>query len=573
MEKELQEVILKYTLQNAVKYRGKADVSAIIGKIIQENPKLKQKIKEISKKAAEIVKQVNEMPLIEQISELKRIAPHLLEEKKHEKQVAILPELPNVKETKGKIVMRLAPFPSGALHIGNAKTYLLNAFYAEMYKAKLLLVMDDTIGSEEKQVVPEAYQLIEDAFQWLNIKYEKPVIYKSDRLEIYYRYADELIKKGKAYVCFCSVERLRKNREDARECECRGKTVEENLVEWRGMLKGDYKQGQAVLRIKTSMQDKNPAFRDRVLFRISNREHPRIGKKYSVWPMLEFSWAIDDKLLGITHVIRGKDLMMESEMCKFIWSIFRWKHPVLIHVGLVRIEGLETKISKSKAQQEVKKGTFTGWDDPRTWSIQSLSRRGIKAEAIREFIRSMGLNENDIVVPIDILYSLNRKIVESCNRYFFTAEPVKIKVEHAPNAHAELPLHPDHVERGTRHFETKQEFYVSREDYEYMKKNKGLYRFMHLFNFSSEIYFSFHSVKMDESLNAKLIHWLPADKENEKKLVKAEIVMSDASLVRGFAEEGVKNLQPDEVIQFERFTFCRLDRKEKDKVVFWFAHK
>ncbi len=567
MEKGIDELLLKYALQNAVKYRGKADVSAITGKIIQENPKLKSKAKEISKQAAEIVKQVNNMPLIDQVSELKRIAPEMLEEKKHEKQETVLPDLPNAK---GRVVMRLAPFPSGALHIGNAKTYLLNALYAEKYDAKLLLVMDDTIGSEEKQVLSEAYDLIEDAFQWLNVKYEQPVIYKSDRLQIYYKYAEEIIKKARAYVCSCSAEILRKNREQGKECNCRSQTAGKNLKEWKNMLKGIYKEGQAVLRIKTSMQDKNPAFRDRVLFRISAREHPRIGRKYSVWPMLEFSWAIDDRLLGITHIIRGKDLMMESEMCKFIWNIFRWKNPVMIHVGLVRIEGLEAKISKSKAQQEVRKGIFKGWDDPRTWSIQSLRRRGIKAEAIRGFVKSMGLNENDIIVPIDVLYSLNRKLAESCNRHFFIAEPVKIKINAAPDAHAEVPLHPDHIERGSRQFKTRQEFYVSKDDYENMKKNKGIYRFMHLFNFSSEL--SYHSIKMQDDLDAKLIHWLPADKENEKNLIKTEILMPDASIVKGLAEEGIKNLSEGEVIQFERFGFCRLDKKG-DIFKFWFGHK
>jgi glutamyl-tRNA synthetase len=286
--------------------------------------------------------------------------------------------------------------------------------------------------------------------------------------------------------------------------------------------------------------------------------------------MLEFSWAIDDKLLDITHIIRGKDLMMESEMCKFIWNIFRWKNPVMIHVGLVRIEGLEAKISKSKAQQEVRKGIFKGWDDPRTWSIQSLRRRGIKAEAIREFVKSMGLNENDIIVPVDVLYSLNRKLVESCNRYFFIANPVKIKINAAPDAYADVPLHPGHAEKGTRKFHARQEFYIAKEDYENMKKNRGIYRFMHLFNFSSE--FSYHSIRMQEDLNAKLIHWLPADKENSKNLIKTEILMPDASIVKGLAEESIKNLSEGEVIQFERFGFCRLDRKG-DVFKFWFAHK
>ncbi|MFH0831428.1 MAG: glutamate--tRNA ligase [archaeon] len=570
MEKETKSLFRNYALQNAIKYSGRAEVSSVIGKILQEKPELKKEIGSIAKDIAEAVNSVNNMPLVEQIAELRKIAPELLEVKT-EKKEAGLPELP---DAKGSVVMRLAPFPSGALHIGNAKTYLLNAFYAEKYNAKLLLVMDDTIGSKEKQIMPESYNLIEEAFAWLNVKYAKPVIYKSDRLEIYYSNAEKIIEKNKAYVCFCSAEKLRKDREEGNECECRKRSIKENSEEWKKMLKGSYKEGQAILRIKTSMKDKNPAFRDRVLFRISNREHPRVGKKYSVWPMLEFSWAIDDHLLGVTHIIRGKDLMMESEMCKFIWDIFGWKHPVMIHAGLIRIEGLEVKISKSKAQQEVKKGIFTGWDDPRTWSIQSLRRRGILAESIREFVKSIGLNENDIAVPVDVLYSINRKRIETSNRYFFVAEPEKIKISAAPDSHPEVQLHPDHPERGTRKFSTMQEFYIAKTDYEQMQKSKGTWRFMHLFNFSGEE-LSYVSTKMQPELGAKLIHWLPADKNNEKNIIKTEIQMPDGSILKGLAEPGIKQLKVNDEIQFERFGFCRLDsiNADKTKAVFWFSHK
>ena len=163
------------------------------------------------------------------------------------------------------------------------------------------------------------------------------------------------------------------------------------------------------------MKDKNPAFRDRVLFRISERAHPRVGKKYKVWPLLDFSWAIDDHLFGITHIIRGKDLMMESEMENYIWKIFGWKAPEILHNGLIRIEGV-AKISKSKAQQEVKSGKFSGWHDPRTWSISSLKKRGFLPEIIREFIEGMGLNQNDIFVPVEVLYALNRKLLHDIAR-------------------------------------------------------------------------------------------------------------------------------------------------------------
>jgi len=399
--KEWTKKIRAYALKNAVEHNGKAQESSVISSLFHEGLK-KEDVRRVIQDVKKIVSEINKLELEEQEKEFSKLEKETSSRPEREG----LQELPDISKS---MVLRLAPYPSGALHIGNAKTYLLNALYAEKYNARLLLIIDDTIGSEEKQVVKEAYDLIPEAFDWLKVKYEKPILYKSDRLEIYYKYAEELIKKGKSYVCFCSSEKLRENRSKGIECEHRKQGAEETMKEWKKMFK--MKEGQAILRIKTNMQDKNPAFRDRVLFRISEREHVRVKKKYKVWPLLEFSWAIDDHLLGITHIIRGKDLMMESEMEKYIWNIFSWKQPELLHAGMIKIEGMEAKISKSKAQKEVKEGKFSGWDDPRTWSIQSLRKRGFQAEAIRKFVEDIGLNQNDISVPIDVLYAINRKLL------------------------------------------------------------------------------------------------------------------------------------------------------------------
>jgi len=228
-------------------------------------------------------------------------------------------------------------------------------------------------------------------------------------LEIYYKYAEEIIKKDKAYVCSCKPEVLRENRAKGKDCSCRKQSVEQNLKLWKEMFK--VKEGSMTLRIKTSMQDKDPAFRDRVIFRISEREHPRIKKKYRIWPLLDFSWAVDDYLLGMTHVLRGKDLMIETKMEEYIFDIFKWKKPEFIHTGLLQIEGI--KLSKSKGQKEIKEGKYSGWDDPRTWSLQSLERRGIQPEAIRKFIISQGLTKSETTIPIDILYSINKDLIKN----------------------------------------------------------------------------------------------------------------------------------------------------------------
>jgi len=188
--------IKAYALKNAIEF-GKADVSKILPKLFQHGLK-KEDIKEVLKKIKKITDEVNSLSAEERkliFANYEGIIK-IREEKKD------LAELLNAK--KGKVVFRVAPFPSGALHLGNAKTFILNALYTEKYKGRLLLVMDDTIGSAEKQIDKESYGLIIDAFDWLGIKYSKDIIYKSDRLKIYYDYAKELIKKNRAYVCHCS---------------------------------------------------------------------------------------------------------------------------------------------------------------------------------------------------------------------------------------------------------------------------------------------------------------------------------------------------------------------------------
>src|SRR3989344_7605562 len=261
----LENEIKAYSIKNALEH-GKADPSRVLPKLFNHGLE-KSEIKEIMPIIKKTIKEINSLSK-KKLEELyKSFSQYALdrEEKPH-----TLVELPSPSD---KMIFRLAPFPSGALHLGNAKTYLLNALYAEKYNGKTLLVMDDTIGSEVKQIMPESYQLIEEAFKWLGVKYEK-VYYKSDRLDIYYKHALELIKKDKAYVCHCLKHILKVNREKGIECSCRQFPSKEQEKRWKEMFSA--KEGSAVLRIKTDMLHPDPAFRDRVLFKISDRIHPRI---------------------------------------------------------------------------------------------------------------------------------------------------------------------------------------------------------------------------------------------------------------------------------------------------------
>jgi len=560
------EKIYAYALENAASYGGKAQEKAVLSHLFKDGLE-KSGIKEVMPLIIEIVKKVNSMKeseLKEAFSNYKKEFDELKKIKKEKKKE--LQELQKVK-SKTKPVFRLAPYPSGALHIGNAKTYLLNALYAEKYKGKTLLVIDDTIGSKEKEIVKKAYKLIPEAFDWLGIKYKKPIYYKSDRLKIYYQYAEKIIKKEKAYVCSCPVEKLRENRKLGRACSCRVLPVKEQLKLWKKMFKA--KPGEFTLRIKTSMQSPDPAFRDRVLFRIIDRSHPRVGKKYRVWPLLEFSWAIDDHLLKVTHIIRGKDLMIETNMERFIWNIFDWKEPEVIHSGLLKIQGIdlgEAKISKSKSQQEIKSGKYLGWDDPRTWSVQSLRRRGFKPEALKEFVKGIGLNQVDIIVPIDILYSINRKMIDKeADRYFFVHNPKGILIKNMPNLKSiDVPIHPEKTKLKKRKISS--EFFINKDDYENFKGKE--IRLIHLFNIKLKEKSKFLEDSADKSVQK--LQWV-----SKKGNVKARILMSNGLWTEGLAEDNIKKLKPGAIIQFERFGFVRFDKfNRKDNVYeFWFGHK
>ncbi|MCL4316821.1 MAG: glutamate--tRNA ligase [Candidatus Thermoplasmatota archaeon] len=542
-------------LQNAILHDGKAEVNAVLGRIMAKfkNASAKEAMVLISR----VVAEVNSMSLEMQNRELTERAPELLKKEKKEK----IQQLRQLEGAGPGFTVRLAPYPSGALHIGNSRMIILNDEYAKKYSGKLLLIYDDTIGSEEKLPQLFSYDLIKEGLEWLGVRWDAEY-YKSDRLELFYSWALRLIQEGIAYVCECSAEELRKNRENGNECQHRDRHVDENIALWNRMLSGEFEEGRAVLRAKTDMKHKNPAFRDRVLCRISDRSHPRVGTRYKVWPMLEFSWAVDDIELGMTHVIRGKDLYMEDLMEEFIWGKLGITGPRFEHFGLLRISGV--KISKSKSMKEIESGEYSGFDDPRTWSLQSLRARGIKPEAIRNFILNFGMSLNDITVPVESLYSENRKFLEAdANRYFFADTPARIEIENAPDIdYVEVPLHPDRPEKGKRRIDAGRYVYIPSADADRFRGQEiRLKDYCNLVLSGRKGLFTGRDNK-----NIPRIQWAPVD-----GAVPCEVVMVDGSKISGFAEPSVKDVAIDVPIQFERFGFVNL-RKKGEKLLFYYTH-
>jgi glutamyl-tRNA synthetase len=554
------DAVRKYALQNAVLHGGRAEAKAVLGKLLAEDPTLRPQARELAVDLERIVGEVNAMTLADQRVELAALAPALLERPRGETGPRELPPLPGAVD--GQVVCRLAPYPSGPLHIGNARTFLLNDAYVARYHGKLILAFDDTIGSEEKPILPEAYDQVKEGLDWAGVTYQE-VLYKSERIPLHYEWAQKLLETGMAYACTCDAETLRKNREAGKACVHRDQDADETAAIWKAMLDGEYEEGQAVLRIKTDMQDPNPAFRDRVLFRVSNREHPRVGSRYHVWPMLEFSWAVDDHLLGVTHIIRGKDLVIEDQMETRLWDLLGIvERPRFVHMGILRFKDIE--LSKSRYRREIAAGRLTGIDDPRTWSLQSLRRRGIRPAALRDFLLGFGLSLNDTEVAAETLYAENRKLIdEHANRYFFVPEPVVVDLHGLPPMESvRAPLHPDFPGRGERVLPVGPKVHVAREDFERFRGKEV--RLKDFCNVVLDHRATFVSV---ENKDIPKIQWVSHGG------VPTHVVMPTGFESRGVSEPTVAALKVDDVVQFERIGFARIDHVSHAEVRAYFAHR
>jgi len=556
--------IRKFVLENAIRYSGTPDAKSVMSALLGARADLRSRASEVKAIVERTVTEVGKLSLEQQQSLLAEIAPEMLGQEAESKiGPKGLPDLPNLSSWP-KVVMRMAPFPSGPLHIGNSRMVILNDYYVQRYNGKLILVYDDTIGSEEKVLEPDAYDLIREGLEYLGVKYHQ-TIYKSDRLDVFYRYAVDLISNSQAYVCTCDAEVWRKqNKVKGKPCACRDLSPEENLARWEKMVDGSYTVKAAAVRLKTGMDLPDPALRDHVILRISEAPHPRVGTKYRVWPLLEFSWGIDDHELGISHIIRGKDLVKEGKIEEFVWNIYGWPHPELLYYGKLRFE--DATLSKSKSRKEVKSGAYSGWDDPRTWSMQSLAKRGIEAQALRKVMLDLGLSMVDISISMKAVYSENRKLKDAeAPRLFYVDDPVWLGLTRVPAEirEADAPIHPDFPERGNRHIPlvrkgTKLAVGISDLDYQRFEDGQ-IFRLKDFANFTLKKgptpSAGFHSREVERAreANASIIHWVP--KEGR---VGVEMTWADGNRTAGFAEPSVSGVAAGTLVQFERVGFARI---------------
>jgi glutamyl-tRNA synthetase len=575
---EDKEIIRKLALLNAINYGGKAQFQPVLGKLLTERPSLKARVKEIAPIVAEIVEAVNRLSLEEQKREVGAKWPEALAKEKVEAEKK-LPPLPNVEKYK-QVVTRFSPNPDCVLHLGNARAIILCDEYAKMYNGLFYLRFEDT-DPKLKRPQLSFYDLIREDIKWLGCKWDAEFI-QSDRLPIYYEHAEKLLADGKAYVCTCKPQDFRKMVLSKQACPCRDLSANEQLGRWEKMLDGTYREGEAVVRIKTDLNHRNPAVREWPALRIIDTDrypHPRVGSKYRVWPLYNFACGIDDHLLGITHIIRGKEHLTNQKRQEYMYRHFGWEYPEAIHYGRMKIAG--ATLSKSKIVQGIKEGVFTGWDDPRLATFIALRKRGITPEAIRRLIIDVGPKPVDVTLSWENLYAHNRKIIDpTANRYFFVHDPRRMAVKNVSQAvTAKVPLHPDNPEKGFRQFQVKPEngeasIWISSHDMGLLKRGKTV-RLMGLFNVQIEnvvkgvVEAVYHSESHEEArkLGAPLIHWIPADTG-----IPCEVVMPDATIARGIAEDGCRELKANDIVQFERFGFVRVESVDW-KLKVYYAHR
>jgi glutamyl-tRNA synthetase len=378
-----------------------------------------------------------------------------------------------------------------------------------------------------------------------------------------------LIKQGAVYVCSCGQKKFKEFKDSARDCPCRSNDVGRNVELWNNMQEGD---ASLVVNVKTDMKHKNPALRDFPIMRVSKDYHPHTGKDWDLYPLMNFSVTIDDHLMGVTHVLRGKDHIINTQRQLFIYDYLDWKPPEFIHNGLLNVSGVN--LSTSTMKQGIEDGKYAGWADARLGTLRALKRRGIQADSIRTVMKAIGIGDADVQFDWKTLFAENRKMVEEkANRYFFVPEPVEMWVKGVPPEAdiIKIPLHPDHPKRGYRDIVVKgseetTKIFIAKKDADKLKKGQVI-RLKNFCNVQVDEVRPLMARYLEEKdTKVKIIQWLP--EEN----IGCEVIGPEKKHA-GFCEKDCKNLDHDDIIQFERFGFCRISRVDESGLLCYLSHE
>jgi len=550
------DLIRHVAIQNAIEYEGKGAIGSVIGRIMGMRADLRQHGKIVTGLVAQEVNKANASAATDGLESLREIltseAPHLLEKREVKERRTGLPELKDAE--KGNVVLRFAPNPNGPLSFGHARGLVINSIYREMYDGVFILRFDDT-DTKVKPPMLEAYERIQEETAWLTGRKPDRVVIASDRMDAYYEHATMMLEKGYGYVCQCSAEAFKEHRVGKTECPCRNQTTHQNIELWQQMLNREFNPGDAVVRVKTDMTLKNPALRDWPALRLQDTQahpHPRkeVGSKYVVWPLLDFQSAVEDHLQGVTHIVRGKDLMDSTRKQTLLYEHFGWKYPETMYWGRVKVHEWGG-FSTSKMRLDIEEGRYPGWGDPRLPTLEGLKGRGISDAALRAFWLELGITQKDISVPLSTLYAHNTKVVDAkAPRLSFIRDAVLCSLEGAEVPESvSHPVNPNDESMGLRTWVmTDGAVYIEQEDCE--KGSLRLKEFADVdLHGSKAIITSF-----ERSDKRPIVHWITEGNSTEGTLVSTS--NNEIHVQKGRIEK--HSLKTGTIVQLERIGYARI---------------
>jgi glutaminyl-tRNA synthetase len=515
-----------------------------------------------------------------------------------------------------KVITRFPPEPNGYLHIGHAKSIVINFDLADEFKGTTNLRFDDTNPLKEDTEFVEA---IKEDVKWLGYDWDG-LFFASDYFEEMYNRAILLINKGLAYVDDLSADEIREYRgtltEPGKESPYRNRSIEENLELFEKMRNGEYENGQKVLRAKIDMSSPNINLRDPVIYRISHTTHHNTGDKWCIYPMYAFAHPLEDAMEDVTHSICT--IEFEDQRPFYNWVVEHCEmksQPQQIEFG--RLALTNTVTSKRKLKQLVEEGFVDGWDDPRMPTISGLRRKGYTADAIKSFVRELGVSKTAGTVDTQMLEHFMREDLKlKAPRTMGVIDPLKVVITNYPEGQVEMldaEINPEVPEMGIRQIAFSREIYIERDDF--MENPPAKYHRLFPGNevrLKHAYFIKCEEVIKDEDGNVieihctydpetksgtgftgrkvkGTIHWVEAtqavpaefrlyeplildetNEDEEDKSFLEKVNPNSLEVLNGFVETNMKEVQPQDKFQFFRHGYFNVDPKltSAEKIVF-----
>ncbi len=368
-----------------------------------------------------------------------------------------------------KVVTRFPPEPNGYLHIGHAKSILLNYGLAKQYGGQFNFRFDDTNPTKEKT---EFVQSIIDDIKWLGADFRDEVFFASDYFDAMYEAAIKLIKKGKAYVCDLTADEIREYRgtltEPGKESPYRNRSIEENLSLFEAMKNGEFADGSKVLRAKIDMASPNMNMRDPVIYRIARMTHHNTGDKWCIYPMYDFAHPIEDAIEGITHSICTLEFEDHRPLYEWVVTELEYTNPPR-QIEFAKLYLTNVVTGKRYIKKLVEDGIVDGWDDPRLVSLSALRRRGFTPESIKMFMELVGISKSNSSVDYAMLeYCIREDLKLKVPRMMAVLDPIKLVIDNYPEGQVEyfdIDNNQENEAAGKRKVAFSRELYIEREDF------------------------------------------------------------------------------------------------------------